>query len=342
MSETILITGASGFLASHVILAFLEAGYRVRGTVRSSSTAARVASPYPQFAKQLSFAIVPDIAVPHAFDEAIKGVTGVIHTASPFVLEVADIERDLLQPALQGTMNIVKAAAEHNASIRRVVVTSSFASMLDLDYQFRPGYRYTEADWNPCTYETARDTMNVALAYCASKSLAERALWDWVSETKPEFSVATICPPWIFGPTIDDGSSKLNESTEVIWNLINGSRKERVPENDLAAFADVRDVANAHLKAFVEEKAANERFIVAGGQFLYQDACDIIRMRFPEMKDKVPEGVPGAMAETYIADGSKAKELLGLTYHDLESTLVDTVTDLLQKHTTSISNPSYK
>ncbi|KAL3449635.1 NAD(P)-binding protein [Aspergillus insuetus] len=334
MSDIILITGASGFLASHILLAFLEAGYRVRGTVRSPETAVHVAARYPQFAEKLSFAVVPDIAAPHAFDEAVKGVAGVIHTASPFVLNVRDNARDLLQPALQGTLNILKAAAEQNSAVQRVVVTASFASMLDLNQGLRPGYRYTEADWNPCTYEMAEVTTNVAMAYCASKSLAERGLWDWVAESKPSFSVATICPPWIFGPTIDDGSGKLNESTEVIWNLINGSRREAMPENDFAAFAHVRDVAEAHLKGYVEEKAANQRFIVAGGQFLYQDACDIIRTRFPELKDKVPEGKPGSRVESYVADGSKAAEILGLKYHDLESTLVDTVADLLKKQST--------
>jgi nucleoside-diphosphate-sugar epimerase len=334
MSDTILVTGASGFLASHILLAFLEAGYKVRGTVRSPETAVRVASRYPQFTDQLSFAIVRDIAAPHAFDEAVKGVAGVIHTASPFVLDITDNARDLLQPALQGTLNILKAVWEHNSAVQRVVVTSSFASILDLNQGLRPGYRYTEADWNPCTYEMAKATTNVAMAYCASKSLAERGLWDWVADAKPKFSVATICPPWIFGPTIDDGSGKLNESTEVIWNLINGSRREAVPVNDFAAFAHVKDVAEAHLKAYVEEKAANQRFIVAGGQFLYQDACDIIRRRFPELKDMVPKGEPGTCVETYLADGSKAAEILGLKYRDLEKTLVDTVGDLLNKKST--------
>ncbi|GFF74580.1 hypothetical protein CNMCM6936_006523 [Aspergillus lentulus] len=331
MSETVLITGASGFLAAHIIQVFLEAGYKVRGTVRSPSTAERVKSRYPQFADQLSFSIVPDIAEPGAFNEAVKGVSGVIHTASPFILDVEDNERDLLQPAIQGTLNVVKAIAEYAPTVRRVVLTSSFAAILDLTQGLRPAYRYTEQDWNPCTYETAKETSNASIAYCASKAFAERSLWDWVAEQKPGFSVVTICPPWIFGPSVDNGSAKLNESTEVIWKLITGARKE-VPENDFAAFANVKDVALAHLRAYVVEEAAGERFIVAGGQFLYQNACDIIRRRFPLLRDKVPKGVPGAHLDTYIADGTKAERVLGLQYRSLEDTLVDTVEDLLNKH----------
>ncbi|KAF7134161.1 hypothetical protein CNMCM5793_005840 [Aspergillus hiratsukae] len=333
MSETILVTGASGFVASHIIQSFLEAGYEVRGTVRSSSTAERIRSRYPLFLKQLSFAIVPDIATPGAFDEAVKGVRGVIHTASPFVLDVTDNERELLQPAIQGTLNVVKAVAEHNPNVRRIVVTSSFAAIVDLDQGFRPGYKYTEQDWNPCTYKTAKETSNSGIAYCASKAFAERALWDWMAEHRPAFTVSTINPPWVFGPTIDDGSSKLNESMEVIKNLINGSLQV-VPDNDFAAFANVKDVAQAHLRAYVVEKAANERFLVAGGQFLYQDACDIIRRRFPQLENKVPKGMPGVRAETYIADCSKAQKYLGLQYQSLEATLVDTVDDLLKKYST--------
>ncbi|KAJ0421526.1 hypothetical protein BJY00DRAFT_282375 [Aspergillus carlsbadensis] len=330
MSETILVTGASGFLASHIIRIFLEAGYNVRGTVRSTSTTERVRARYPQFADQLSFAIVPDIAVPGAFNEAVNGVTGVIHTASPFALEVADNEKDLLQPAIQGTLNIVEAVAEHGLGVRRVVVTASFASMLDLDQGFRPGYRYTEADWNPCSYEKARTTSSATMAYCASKALAEKALWDWVSEKKPAFGVTTICPPWIFGPTVDEGSTKLNESTEVIWNLINGSLAG-VPDNDFAAFVNIHDAAAAHLRAYENERAAGERFIVSGGQFVKQEACDIIRRRFPGLRDRVPKGVTGDYIETYIADGSKARDILGLEYRDLEMTLVEAVEDLLTK-----------
>lgn len=330
MSETILITGASGFVASHIVQTFLEAGYKVRGTVRSDSTADKVKARYPKFADQLSFALVPDIAKAGAFDEAVKDVSGVIHTASPFNLHVQDNEKELLQPAIHGTLNVLKAVDEHNSNVQRVVVTSSFAAILDLDQGFRPGYRYTENDWNPCTYETAKETRSSSMAYCASKAFAERSIWEWMTDAKPKFSVATICPPWVFGPTIDGDNSRLSESDEVLWELINGSRKE-VPDNDFAAFVNAKDVAQAHLKAYTLEEAANQRFIIAGGQFLYQEACDIIRKRFPQLEDKVPKGTPGARMETYIVDGSKAKKVLGIEYHDLEDTLVEVVEDL-SKH----------
>ncbi|KAF7588295.1 methylglyoxal reductase (NADPH-dependent) gre2 [Aspergillus hancockii] len=145
------------------IILVTEAGYHVRGTVRSDSTAARAKSHYPEYVDQLSFAIVPEISTPGAFDEADKGVTGVIHTASPSVLDAKDNKKDLLQPAIQGSLNVLEAVA-----------------------------KYGRTNWNPITYEAAAGTPNASVAYCASKALAERRLWDWVDTTKPNFTVATI------------------------------------------------------------------------------------------------------------------------------------------------------
>lgn len=331
MEEPVLITGASGFVASHVVNAFLSRGYKVRGTVRSEEAANKVMS-HSRYSNQLSMVIVPDMAAPNAFDEAVKGVSGVIHTASPFALEVEDNDRDLLQPAIQGTLNILEAISRHKPSVRRVVITSSFASVLDPERGFRPGYTYTEDDWNPCSYEIAKTTTNGSVAYCASKAFAERSAWDWMSRHKPDFSIATICPPWIFGPSAEKMQSltRLNESTEKLYHLIDGSLTE-VPAMDFAAFVDVRDVAQAHLLSYEVNEAANQRFLVGAGYFDYQTACDIIRAKFPSLQEKTPKGTPGAskMGQTYILDGSKAERVLGLKYRSLETTLTDTVNCLL-------------
>lgn len=130
------------------------------------------------------------MTAPHAFDEAVKGVTGVIHTASPFVLNPKDNENELLKPAINGTTGVLASAAAHaGPQLTRVVITSSFASILDLSKGYRPGYTYTENDFNPATYKEAAQSDNGGFSYCASKSLAERAAWDWVAEHKPHFTL---------------------------------------------------------------------------------------------------------------------------------------------------------
>jgi nucleoside-diphosphate-sugar epimerase len=326
--DTILVTGASGFVAAHILNSLLSAGYSVRGTVRNEKSAANVRSTHGQYGDLLTFAIVPDIIAPGAFDEVVKGVDGVIHTASPFVLSVADNERDLLTPAIKGTTNILEAIAKNAPGVKRVVLTSSFASIIDLSKGLRPGYTYTEADWNPVTYEEAKTTPDGSAAYCASKLLAEKAAWDFVTKEKPSFNLATICPPMVYGPTAHHLTSlkTLNTSSQDIYRLIDGSEKT-VPETQFYAFSDVRDIAEAHRLAYEIPNAGGERFFVTGGNYSYQMVCDIVREKVPAVKEKTPVGKPGSGLgkDVYGVDGSKAERVLGLKYTSLEKCIVDQV-----------------
>jgi nucleoside-diphosphate-sugar epimerase len=350
--QTILVTGASGFVAAHVIKTFLQAGYKVRGTVRSEDTANKVRDKFAQYSNQLSFVIVKDMVAEGAFDEAVKGVHGVrsndhppgsdartsltimqvIHTASPFVMSVEDNERDLLEPAIKGTTNILSSISTHAPNVHRVVITSSFAANIDLHKGLNPGYTYTEEDWNPETYEAAKVADGVT-AYCASKTFAERAAFDYVEKNHPNFSISTILPPMVYGPVIHPVSSLagLNTSSGDIWRLMNGSEKE-VPGNGFWAFCDVRDVALAHLKAYESQEAANQRFLVAGGNYSYQMVCDAIRATVSdELKDRTPVGKPGSRleADVYKVDNGKAKRVLGMRFRSLEVSIADAANSLL-------------
>jgi nucleoside-diphosphate-sugar epimerase len=243
-----------------------------------------------------------------------------------------DPEKDLLIPALEGTKNILQAISAHAPQVKRVVITSSFAAIVDMHQGARPGHTYTEEDWNPETYEVAK-TADGATAYCASKTFAERAAFDYVKEANAPFSVSTICPPMVYGPVEHGVTSiaKLNTSSADIYRLMNGSEKD-VPQTSFYAFCDVRDVAEAHLKAYQKDEAANQRFFVTGGSYSYQIICDILRKTFPELRDRVPEGKPGSGlgADVYKVDNSKAKRVLSLNFRSLEECIVDTVKSLLE------------
>ena len=327
--DTILITGVSGFVASWITHAFLDAGYSVRGTVRSEKSIESIRKKHAKHADRLSFTIVPDMAALNALNDAVKGVTGVIHTANPFILNPKDNEEDLLKPSISGVLNVLRASAQEGPSLRRVVLTASFASILDLSKGNRPGFIYDETVWNPATYEEAKASDSGAFTYCAAKALAERAAWDWIEANKPSFSFLTITPPWIFGPALGGVKAveHLNESTEAIWKLVNGSLKT-VPDPDFAGCADVRDVALTHLRAYELEEAKGERFIV-GASFEYQTAVDILRKAFPQLKDRIPEGTPGHPPEIYAIDNSKVQKVLGIKLTPVDVTLTDTVEDLL-------------
>jgi nucleoside-diphosphate-sugar epimerase len=330
MPAVVLVTGASGFIATNIISAFLSAGYHVRGTVRSESKAQSIAAIFPQYKPQLSFVIVPDISAPGAFDEAVKGVDGVIHTASPFVLQVKDNKRDLLDPAINGTLNILRAIKQFAPNVKRLVVTSSFAAFIDLSKGNRPGYTYTEDDWNPVTYEEALESDNGGFVYCASKKLAEKTAWDFVESEHPNFSLATICPPMVYGPAIQPIHSlnKLNESTGDIYRFMNGTT-EKVQSNGFWAYADVRDVARAHVKAYEHKEGG--RFLVTGGNFTYKQVVGVINKVPGIDKGKVSQDDPQLeWPEVYKLDNSKARKELGIEFMSLEDSIRDTVLQLLQ------------
>lgn len=330
--EKVLVTGASGFLATHVVAAFLEAGYAVRGTVRSEVTADKIRRELSKFADKLSFTIVPDIAEPNAFDEAVKDVHGVIHTASPFQIHVDDNEHDLLLPATEGTRNILESIHRYAPEVKRVVITSSFAAISDPFKGNRPGHTYTEADWSPLTYEHgAKKDAPAAIAYLASKTLAERLAWDFIATEKPSFDLVTICPPVIYGPNVHATASldRLNLSSADLYRLMSPVSKpaDPIPKNTHWSWVDVRDVAAAHLKAFQVPDAGGNRVLVARGNFSYQQIADILREKLPELHDRVPIGQPGTGlggVKLYAVDSSKSRRILGVNYRDLEETVADT------------------
>ncbi|KAL6693869.1 hypothetical protein J3F84DRAFT_350582 [Trichoderma pleuroticola] len=312
-AQTVLVTGASGYIAAHVVDVFLKKGYNVRGTVRSEKAAEGVRKSHSKYAEQLSIAIVPDMAAANAFDEAVKGVDG-----------------ELMQPAIRGTTSILEAVQKYNPSISRVVVTSSFAAVLDPLQGQRPGYVYTEADWNPITVEKANT--DPVLAYLASKTFAERAVFNYVEANKPNFTVTTMCPPLVYGPIIHSVSDikSLNTSSGDINRLFDGSEKD-VSDTAFHAFVDVRDLADAHVLAYEKPEAAGQRYLVSSSAYSYQQICDIIREKFPELKDLTPEGNTGApLPPAYRLDNTKTVTELGLTLRPLQESIVDMVHSLLK------------
>ncbi|KAJ5384891.1 NAD-dependent epimerase/dehydratase [Penicillium concentricum] len=343
--QVILVTGSSGFIATHIVEDFLRAGYHVRGTVRSSATAELVRQSFSQFTPRLSFVIVEDMGKPGAFDEAVQGVQGVIHTATPFqIFNVADNERDLLRPAIDGTINLLNSVLNHAPEVKRVVVTSSFAAMVDITKGSWPGHVYSEADWNTTPYEVAAAKGAPAgLAYTTAKALAERAAWDFMKSNKPNFDLATIMPPMVYGPNINATASlaKLNTSSSDIYRLISSQTKssDEVPQNMFWSFVDVRDVSKAHLRAYEVPEAGGERFFVCTGNFTYQQFVDALRERIPEIQDRVPIGKPGTGAvpsSVYTIDNTKSQEVLGIQYHALEDTVVDAARSLLELERKSV------
>ena len=284
-----------------------------------------------RYGDKLSFTLVPDIEAPGAFDDAVKDVDGVIHTASPYHYPVDDNERDLFHPAVNGTLRMLEAVhASGNSRIKRVVITSSFAAIIDTTKGYRPGKTYTEADWNPMTWNEAKVAGGGA-AYCASKAFAEKAAWDFIEQKKPVFSITTLCPPMVFGPIAHYVQSvdKLNTSSAGIRDLVNGS-KSNAPSTEFPAFANVDNLAIAHKIALEKPEAANKRYLITSGPYLTSQICDIARENFPQLKDKIAQGHPDPpLEEIFKVSNERATKELGIKWTSLEQTIIGTVHDIL-------------
>ncbi|KAJ9125380.1 hypothetical protein QFC22_000340 [Naganishia vaughanmartiniae] len=337
-TKTVLVTGISGFVATHVALRFLENGWNVRGTVRSDGKAKKVAdlACFKPYSKQLSFSIVEDL-VSGDFSESVKDVDAVAHTASPFHMAGKDWHKDYKNPAVEGTKNVLEAA-QKNPSIKHVVVTSSFASIGDFSKPAteQAGKTYTEEDWNPLTNDyceslKADDPTAGGTWYTASKKFAELAAWDIAK--KASFKLSTICPPMIFGPPIHYVSSldALNTSSAAVYALMkpDGSSTKEVPETQFPAYADVRDVATAHYETVARDLEG--RYLICNGAYDNQHIVDLIRKEFPEIKARTAEGKPGEYLDDKVfrLDASKSKKDLGIKYHSFDDCFKDTVKELL-------------
>ncbi|KAG6364208.1 hypothetical protein INS49_005806 [Diaporthe citri] len=153
---------------------------------------------------------------------------------------------------------------------------------MDISKGLWPEHTYSEEDWNSITMEEA--LQNPGLGYSASKTFAEKAAWDFVDEESPSFTLATILPPFVFVPAVQSlpDLDSLNTSNQFIRTFTLGAAKKEIPPTTNPIFADVRDVAEAHVRAFEQAAAANKRFFITNGCCSNPQIIDIIRENFPE------------------------------------------------------------
>lgn len=246
----------------------------------------------------------------------------------------ADPETELVTPAVVGTTGILRALKRSAPSVRRVVVTSSFASILDEDKLLDPSHTFSEASWNPNTRSDIHRSPNTA--YRVSKTLAERAAWDFVRDEAPGFDLVTVCPPLVFGPVAHHLPSldAINESNARVVKLLRGEWKDGIPsQGPVSIWVDVRDVARAHVRAMETPELGGKRLFTVPGYFSNSEIADVVRARFPEYADRLPgpEVQGGERPEadkTFRWDVSATDKLLGLDWISLDKSISDLVTTL--------------
>ncbi|KAH6904343.1 D-lactaldehyde dehydrogenase [Coprinopsis sp. MPI-PUGE-AT-0042] len=325
--DKVLVTGANGYIAIWIVQKLLEKGYYVRAAVRAPGKAKHLQDLFKSYSDKLEFAYVPDIGKEGAFDEAAKGVDAILHTASPATLATKN-PRDVIEPAVNGTVNVLKSALNAGSGLKRVVITSSIAAMASLP---PPEGTFSEMDWNDAAIkhvEEKGESADPNIVYCASKTLAEKAAWDFVKKNKEKISwdLVAIHPPLVFGPSSQELSSKegLNASMQIYWRHVLSEGQK--PREELAtglSWVDVRDLAEGHIVALEKEEAQGQRIVVSAGEFIWQEWVDLASKHAPSFigGKAVFKGYPD-LPKVYRSrfDCTKEKEVLGLKYYSMEET----------------------
>jgi len=299
-------------------------------TVRSDEKGQKILENHPGLpSSKLSYVLVKDIAQEGAFDEAVRSdppFEAVLHTASPFHFNVTDPKTDLLDPAIQGTTGILKAIKAYAPTVKRVAITSSFASIINTAEHPKV---YSEKIWNPITWEEA--LQNPANAYRGSKTLAEKAAWEFVEKEKPNFQISTINPPLVFGPVVHylNSLDAINTSNARFKDMMEGKMKDGLTPTGTWIWVDVRDVALAHVKAIEVPEAAGKRFFCTAGYMSNAELANVIKKSFPDLGDKLPEKCESDKPEDiFQIDNSQSRDVLGIKYRPLEQCVIDTVKSL--------------
>ncbi|CZR65110.1 related to flavonol reductase/cinnamoyl-CoA reductase [Phialocephala subalpina] len=324
--QTVLVTGANGFYAAAIMDRLVKDGITIHGTVRSQRAVEALETKY---GKQIKIFIVPDICAENAFHDAVKGVDAVFHVASPFIDTFSNARAEFLDPAMKGALSALEAAATE-PKVKRVVMTSSCAAIVNPLHSsgfHRPGYTYTEADWNPLTYEEASERTDFDPVYTASKKLAEEAAWNFMKESKRHFDLVCInpCHTWGFYTQPVSSASQLNKTNAELARLIDGEEKD-LPYCHMPWAVRIENVVDAHIQALYNPKA-NGRYIIANQPLDFQQIVDIMVKRFPEADwlENVPKGKPGTrqLTEFFSLDNSRSIRDLGLNYGPVEQCIVD-------------------
>jgi nucleoside-diphosphate-sugar epimerase len=233
---------------------------------------------------RLDFATMSDIAQPNAFSQAVISsppFEAVIHTASPFYFNIADTKNDLLDPAINGITGILHAIMINSPTVKRVVITSSFAATINAKYGNSAKKIYSKADFNPITEDQA--SLKPEFGYRASKTFAGKAAWDFVDKEKLNFTLSVCNPPLVLGslvhPKYLTSLDSLNTSLKRFRAILSGSC---LPTGN-HLFVDVRDVALAHVLCveLLAASVAGKRFFVVAGNFYNRDIVDVIAKDFP-------------------------------------------------------------
>ena len=310
----VLVTGGSGYVGTQLIAALLRDGHGVRATVRSLESEGDLRTAMRRGGADSSGLelVAAELTFDDGWDAAVAGCEEVHHVASPMVQ--SDNADEVIVPARDGTLRVLRAARD--AGVRRVVLTSSFAAV---GYSPKPGAEYTEMDW------TDPDTPGLP-SYPRSKAIAERTAWDFIEHEGGDTELVVVNPTFILGPTL---TTQARSSLQLTKAMLDGTmplvRRQRF------GVADVRDVADLHIRAMAAPDAAGKRYLALadGPTISFLEMAQILRARLGPLAARVPtEEAPGPEPPRLIIHNERAKRELGWRPRPAETTIVETAESL--------------
>eukprot|EP00188_Purpureofilum_apyrenoidigerum_P001813 Plantae.Rhodophyta-Purpureofilum_apyrenoidigerum.ctg20408.p1 GENE.Plantae.Rhodophyta-Purpureofilum_apyrenoidigerum.ctg20408~~Plantae.Rhodophyta-Purpureofilum_apyrenoidigerum.ctg20408.p1 ORF type:complete len:367 (+),score=97.85 Plantae.Rhodophyta-Purpureofilum_apyrenoidigerum.ctg20408:217-1317(+) len=319
--DLVLITGGTGYMASHVIREALEEGFAVRTTARDKDNKEKCKYLYQLIdeGKPLEIVNADLLDDSEAWKPIVKGCKYILHVASPFYLD-NDTEEELTKPATKGTLNVFEAA-KADGNVKRIVLTSSVAAVRnrkDREWREKP---YDENDWSELDHAGS--------AYAKSKTLSETVAWDFIKDNggkdNPPFELVAINPFVVFGPPTHYVSS---QSVDMVKSMIDGTQDE-TKDHHLGVI-DVRDNAKGHLLAMTNADANMNRFILNSKIVHFNDIAEMLRKEIGPYGYKIAKD--SEVNEEFPAklSNSKAKEVLGMSFRSVEETINDMVHALIK------------
>jgi nucleoside-diphosphate-sugar epimerase len=335
--STVLVTGGSGFVGSHCILQLLAAGHQVRTTVRSLTREGDVRALLKQGGAEAGdrlSVVAADLERDGGWPQAVAGCEYVLHVASPFPASTPTHEDELIVPAREGALRVLRVARD--AGVKRVVLTSSFAA---IGYGHEPqAAPFTEADWTNLNGADVR-------AYVKSKTIAERAAWDFIAGEGGSLELSVVNPVGVLGPVLGPDYST---SILIVERLMDGA----IPGLPRLIFGivDVRDVADLHLRAMTDPAANGERFLAVAGPFVsMRDIALVLKARMGSAAARVPtlqlpnwvvrlaairdpavQQILPELGKVKSATSEKARRVLGWSPRSNEDAIVATAESLVR------------
>jgi len=310
----VLVTGGSGYLGTQLIAALLRDGRQVRATVRSPDSEADVRAAVRRGAAGDAGleVVAAGLTADQGWAAAAGGCEEVHHVASP--MAQPDNPDEVIVPAREGTLRVLRAARD--AGARRVVLTSSFAAV---GYSPKPDAEYTEADW------TDPDIPGLA-PYPRSKAIAERTAWDFTEREGGDTELVVVNPTFILGPAL---TTHARSSLQLVKAMLDGTMP--VVRRQRFGVADVRDVADLHIRAMAAPQAAGQRYLALadGPAISFLEMAQILRERLGPLAERVPtEEAPGPEPARLIIHNDRAKQELGWRPRPAETTIIETAESL--------------